>query len=156
MMPRLNLPEFNFTFKSEGDKKFIFDEIRKKYLILSPEEWVRQNFVKYLVEYKKFPASLIVLEMPFTQNKQDKRSDIVLYNKQGKAIVLVECKAINVSLSQKVFDQAAGYNLLIKADFLIITNGKSHYCCKPDYVNQKWSFLNDIPDYSELCSTEVN
>ena len=155
-MPRLNLPEFNFTFKNEGDKQYIFDEVRKKYLILNPEEWVRQNFVKYLIQHKEYPASLIALEMPFTQNKLDKRSDIVIYNKQGKAIVLVECKAIQVALSQKVFDQAAGYNLLIKAELLIITNGMSHYCCKPDYINQKWQFLNDIPSFAELNSIVVD
>jgi hypothetical protein len=151
-MQVLNLPQFEFTFKEEGSKNYIFDEIRKKYLILTPEEWVRQNFIKFLVSQKEYPASLIATEMPFTQNKTDKRSDIVIYNKQGRIIVLVECKSHNVQLTQKVFDQAAGYNLQLNAEVMIITNGISHYCCKPDYENRKWQFLEDIPSFTQLNS----
>ncbi len=155
MLP-LNLPEFEFTFKVKGGRRFIFDTIRKKYLLLSPEEWVRQNFVRYLIENKKYPPALIALEMPFKMNEANLRSDIVIYNRQGKIVVLVECKSSQVSLSQQVFDQAAGYNLKLNSEILIITNGLSHYCCRLDYKNKKWIFLNDIPGYSELASIGVD
>ena len=151
-MQTLNLPNYEFIYKDEGNKRFIFDEIRRKYLVLNPEEWVRQNFIRFLVEEKGYPANLIATEMPFVQNTTDKRSDIVIYNKQGRIIVLVECKSFTAQLSQKVFDQAAGYNLKLNAEVLIITNGISHYCCKPDYENRKWLFLQDIPTYVQLNS----
>ncbi len=153
---KLNLPEFEFTFKDEGGRRFIFDKIRHKYLLLSPEEWVRQNFVRYLIENKKYPSSLIALEMPFTINEANLRSDIVVYNRQGKIIVMVECKSPQVSLSQKVFDQAAGYNLKLNSEILIITNGISHYCCRLDYPQHKWIFLSDIPNYTELSSIGID
>jgi hypothetical protein len=154
-MVTLNLPVFEFKFKDEDGKRFIFDKIRHKYLLLSPEEWVRQNFIRYLVENKEYPSSLIALEMPFSLNDTNLRSDIVIYNKQGKIIVLVECKSPQVSLSQKVFDQAAGYNLKLNSEILIITNGMSHYCCRLDYKNRKWVFLSDIPNYKELESIGI-
>jgi len=154
MVP-LNLPDFEFKFKVEDGKQFIFDKIRHKYLLLSPEEWVRQNFVRYLIENKEYPLSLIAQEMPFSLNDTNLRSDIVIYNKQGKIIVLVECKSPQVSLSQKVFDQAAGYNLKLNSEILIITNGMSHYCCRLDYKLRKWVFLSDIPNYKELESIGI-
>jgi hypothetical protein len=150
-MVSLNLPEFAFNFKDEAGKRFIFDTIRHKYLLLSPEEWVRQNFVRYLVENKKYPQALIALEMPFTMNEANLRSDIVIYNRHGKIVVLVECKSPQITLSQQVFDQAAGYNLKLNSEILIITNGMSHYCCRLDYKNRKWVFLNEIPDYDKLA-----
>jgi hypothetical protein len=153
---RLNLPEFSFTFKEENGKKYIFDELRRRFLILTPEEWVRQNFIQYLIACKSYPASLIAQEMPFSMNEVDSRSDIVIYNRQGKIVVLVECKATHVPLSQQVFDQAAGYNLKLNAEILILTNGKSHHCCKPDYKGKKWIFLNDIPDFKELNSIGID
>jgi len=151
-MQKLNLPFYDFKIKEDSNGFFIFDEIRRKYLKLTPEEWVRQNFLMFLSTSKHYPLNLIALEMPFTQNETDKRSDIVVHNKNGQIIILVECKAPSVQLSQKVFDQAAGYNLKLKSEILIITNGISHYCCKPDYENRKWLFLEDIPDYAELAS----
>jgi hypothetical protein len=155
-MKKLNLPEFEFTFKETNKKKYIFDEIRRKYLLLTPEEWVRQNFIKYLVRFKKYPASLIVSEMPFVVNTTDRRSDIVVYNRQGKLVLLVECKSPDISISQKIFDQAASYNLKLNANILIVTNGLSHHCCKPDYEKRKWIYLKDIPDFKELNSIVVD
>ena len=151
-MQQLNLPEFEFKTKDEKGKRYIFDTIRKKYVVLTPEEWVRQNFVRYLVNYKNFSASLLILEMPFTLNKTDKRSDIAAYNKNGKIVLLVECKSPDVAVSQKVFDQVATYNLKINAPFLALTNGITHYCCKLDYKLKKWVFVNEIPDFGELES----
>ncbi len=155
-MTPLNLPGFEFTFKTKEDKRYIFDEIRRKYLLLTQEEWVRQNFVKYLIHYKNYPSSLIVLEMPFVMNTREQRSDIVVYDKTGKIVLLVECKAPDIALTQKVFDQAAGYNLKLNANMLVITNGISHYCCKPDYENRKWLFLPDIPDFKQIEPLCVN
>ena len=155
-MKQLNLPIFEFALKETNGKTYIFDEIRKKYLILTPEEWVRQNFVKFLVSHKGFPASLIVLEKPFKLNNSDKRSDIVVYNKNGKIVLLVECKAPEINISQKVFDQAASYNLKLNAEFLIITNGIAHYCCKLDYKVKKWLFMDEIPYFSELESLIID
>jgi hypothetical protein len=155
-MIKLNLPEFEFTYKEKNKKRYIFDEIRRKYLVLSPEEWVRQNFVKYLVNNKNYPAALIVLEMPFIMNSTDKRSDIVIYNRKRKIVLLVECKSPDIPISQKIFDQAAGYNLKLDAKILVITNGISHYCCKPDYKNRKWIYLENIPDYNELKSILID
>lgn len=156
MMKQLNLPIFEFALKEDGGKTYIFDEIRRKYLVLTPEEWVRQNFVKYLINQKGFPASLMALEMPFKLNHSDKRSDIVVYNKNGKIVLLVECKAPEIHVSQKVFDQAASYNLRLNAEFLVITNGISHYCCKLDYKLKKWLFMNEIPNFKELESIGID
>jgi hypothetical protein len=155
-MTKLNLPDFEFIYKEKNNKKYIFDELRRKYLLLTPEEWVRQNFVKYLVTRKSIPASLIALEMPFNLYTLDKRSDIAIYNKQGIVVLLVECKSPDISITQKIFDQAAGYNLKLNAKILIITNGLSHYCYKPDYENNKWIFLDAIPDFNELNSIFVD
>lgn len=155
-MIALNLPEFSFSIKEENGKSYIFDEIRKKHILLTPEEWVRQNFIKYLIQYKGFPNSLISLEMPINVNDTDRRSDIVIYNNKRKIIILVECKAPQIALSQKVFDQAAGYNLKLNAEILIITNGIAHYCCKPDYVKKKWDFLDKIPAYTELSNIGID
>jgi hypothetical protein len=149
-MTKLNLPDFEFIYKEKNNKKFIFDEIRRKYLLLTPEEWVRQNFVRYLINNKSIPASLIALEMPFHVNTLYKRSDIVVYNKKGKIILLVECKSPDISITQKIFDQAGAYNLKLNAKTLVITNGLSHYCFKPDNENNKWVFLDNIPDFDEL------
>ncbi len=155
-MQALNLPVFNFTISEENGKKYIFDEIRRKRLLLTPEEWVRQNFVKFLVQNKNYPAQLIALEMPFILNQNDKRSDIVIYDKAGHVCLLVECKSPKVKLSQKVFDQAASYNLKLNAIVLILTNGLTHYCCKIDYAEKKWEFLNEIPNYGDLELSGTN
>jgi hypothetical protein len=155
-MTKLNLPEFEFIFKEKNKKRFIFDEIRRKYLLLTPEEWVRQNFVRYLVDYKKFPPSLIVLEKPFSLHATEKRSDIVCYDHQGKIVLLTECKSPDIPITQKTFDQVAGYNLKLNAGILVITNGLSHYCCRPDYEKRKWIYLDTIPDFNELGSILID
>ena len=155
-MMKLNLPEFEFIYKEKNNKKYIFDEIRRKYLFLTPEEWVRQNFVKYLINYKNYPAALIALEMPFVMHALDKRSDIVVYNNKGKIALLAECKSPDISISQKTFDQVASYNLKLNAKILILTNGISHYSCMPDYEKRKWIYLENIPDFNELKSIFVD
>ncbi len=149
-MEKLNLPTYSFNIKLIEQRKYIFDFIRKKFVILTPEEWVRQNFLKYLVDEKKYPASLISVEMEFKLNKLSKRSDAVVYNKSGNPVLIVECKAASVKIDQKVFDQIARYNMKLNVEFLVVTNGLDHYCCKIDYENQKYYFLKEIPIFSEI------
>lgn len=149
-MEKLNLPTYSFNIKLIEQRKYIFDFIRKKFVILTPEEWVRQNFLKYLVEEKNYPASLIAVEKEFKLNNLSKRSDAVIYNKMGNPFLILECKATSVKIDQKVFDQIARYNMKLKVDILIVTNGMEHYCCRIDYENQKYYFLKDIPNSNDL------
>ncbi|MDY6800728.1 MAG: type I restriction enzyme HsdR N-terminal domain-containing protein [Bacteroidota bacterium] len=145
-MERLNLPTYSFNIKFKEQRKYIFDFIRKKYVLLTPEEWVRQNFLKYLVEEKKYPASLIAVEKEFKLNTLSKRSDAVVYNRLGQPFLIVECKATNVKIDQKVFDQIVRYNMKLNVEYLVVTNGLTHYCCKIDVENQNYYFLKDIPE----------
>ncbi len=147
MFQQLNLPDYSFQIKSKGQRKYIFDNIRKRYVFLTPEEWVRQNLTAYLVREKNFPASLIAVEMSLKINQMDKRADIVLFSRHGAPLVIVECKAPDVKITQKVFDQAALYNMDMKVEYLIVSNGLVHYCAKLDHQERTWSFLPEIPDY---------
>lgn len=148
-MINLNLPKYPIRLKEVEGKKMIFDSVRKKFLVLTPEEWVRQNFIFYLATEKKMPLSLIAVEMGLTLNKTKKRSDIVVYNKTGNAWLIVECKAPSVKIDQKVFDQIARYNLTLNAEFLVVTNGLQHYCCQMFPREERYSFLPDIPEFPD-------
>ena len=134
--------------KKENGKDFIFDALRKKYVRLTPEEWVRQNFIKHLIEEKKYPSGLISVEMSVNINNQNQRSDIVIFNKQAKPIMIIECKAPCVKITQKTMDQAARYNWNLKVEFLVVTNGKSHYICKINHEENNYEFLQEIPNYN--------
>lgn len=147
-MQDLNLPKYSFKIKKEESKNFIFDTVRKKYILLTPEEWVRQNFVKYLIEEKNYPSSLIAIEMGIDVKQTKKRCDIVLYTNKGKASVIVECKAPSVKITQDTFDQIARYNLTLNTEFLIVTNGLQHYTCTMDHKNKCYHFLREIPKYN--------
>lgn len=147
MLPQLNLPEFSFKVKSDGQRKYIFDNIRKRYVVLTPEEWVRQNFIAYLINEKKYPASLIAVEMPLKINRLEKRADIVLFSGLGLPMIIVECKAPGVKITQKVFDQAALYNLDLKVEHLIVSNGMVHYCAELNHNERKWKLLPEIPEF---------
>lgn len=151
-MESLNLPTYSFNIKFQEQRKYIFDTLRKKYVLLTPEEWVRQNFLKFLVEEKKYPASLISVEMEFKLNTLSKRCDAVIFNRDGRPLLIVECKATSVKIDQKAFEQIARYNMNLKVDFLIVTNGLQHFCCKIDFENQGFVFLNHIPEFKELDS----
>jgi len=146
-MERLNLLTYSFNIKFKEQRKYIFDFIRRKYVLLTPEEWVRQNFLKYLVEEKKYPASLIAVEKEFKLNTLSKRSDAVVYNQSGNPFLMIECKATSVPIDQNVFDQIARYNMKLNVEYLVVTNGLAHYCCKIDIKNQKYYFLKDIPEF---------
>ncbi|MCB9175328.1 MAG: type I restriction enzyme HsdR N-terminal domain-containing protein [Flavobacteriales bacterium] len=148
-MQELNLPFYNITLKEENGKQFIYDDIRKKYLSLTPEEWVRQNFIKYLISEKNVPASLIVIEKGLKLNELSKRADILIY-KDSSPILLVECKAPKVKITQDTFDQISRYNLTFKVPYLIVTNGLNHYCCKIDFDKNSYTFLEEIPDFSAI------
>ncbi len=149
-MENLNLPTYSFKIKSNLQKNFIFDEIRKKYVKLTPEEWVRQNFIRFLVEEKHYPASLIAIEKKADVNSLLQRSDIVLYNNKAKPVMIVECKAAKVKISQDVFNQIARYNMKLKVPLLVVTNGLQHFCCKMNYENKSFNFMENIPAYPEI------
>jgi hypothetical protein len=149
-MNELNLPAYNHKIQTVGEKKQIFDPIRKKYLILTPEEWVRQNFMQFLIQEKEYPSSLLTLEHPVNVNTLNQRSDIVVYNRKGQPILIVECKAPKVKIDQKVFDQIARYNMILKVPYLIVTNGLKHFCCKVNFETNSYSFLKEIPEFGEL------
>lgn len=149
-MENLSLPAYDFRYTVKENKKYIFDIIRKKYVLLTPEEWVRQNFIRYLISEKGYPQSLVRVEMFFKLNRLSKRADIALFNRNGQSKVLIECKSPKVTISQVVFEQVARYNLSFKVDFLIVTNGLQHYCCKMDYKQKAYSFLKEIPGFEEI------
>ncbi|MCL7763555.1 type I restriction enzyme HsdR N-terminal domain-containing protein [Polaribacter sp. Z014] len=146
-MQKLNLPTYNFKLKSSENKTLIFDNLRKKYMVLTPEEWVRQHYVHFLIDEKKYPTSLIALEKQLTINNRKKRTDILVFNKEGNHEIIVECKAPSIKITQDTFDQIARYNLKLKATFLIVTNGLEHFYCKMDFENETYIFLKEIPNY---------
>jgi len=146
-MIKLNLPTYNFKLKSKENKTLIFDKLRKKYMVLTPEEWVRQHFVHFLIDKKNYPTSLIAVEKQLTINNRKKRTDILVFNTEGTPEIIVECKAPTIKITQDTFDQIARYNLKLKANFLIVSNGLDHFYCKMDFENETYIFLKEIPDY---------
>ena len=149
-MFRLNLPTYEIKIAQRGNKQLIFDFLRRKYVALTPEEWVRQHFVHYLIEHKGYPAGLIGNEVELNVGEKKLRCDTILYNKVAQPQMIIEYKAPQIKLQQKTFDQISAYNLLLKVDYLIVSNGLQHVCCRMDYDNQKFCFLDDIPDYQNL------
>ena len=147
-MQPLNLPTYKFRIKSNENKLVIFDIIRKKYVVLTPEEWVRQHIVHYLIEEKKYPISLIAVEKKLTINGLTKRTDILVFNNKGLHEIIVECKAPKVKINQSSFDQIARYNLKLNANYLIVSNGLNHFFCSMDVKNECYVFLENIPIYS--------
>jgi len=147
-MQPLNFPKFQFRFKNSENKISIFDEIRKKFVVLQPEEWVRQHTVHYLMTVKNYPRTLINVEKELTVNGLKKRFDVVVFNTNGSIHLIVECKAPQISIDQTTFDQVARYNLSLNASYLMVTNGLHHYYCLMDFENERYQFLKDIPVYS--------
>ena len=146
-MKQLQFPTYSFRFKNSENKVAIFDEIRKKFIIVTPEEWVRQHVVQFLLQDKKYPKSHINVEKLLKINGLIKRYDVVVYKPDGNISILVECKAPEVKISQSTFDQIARYNMTLKAEYLMVTNGLNHYFCKMDYENEKYDFLSELPEY---------
>ncbi len=149
-MQRLNFGNYQFRYRNSGDKICVFDEIRRKFIVLTPEEWVRQHVVHHFMYDRKFPKSLINVEKLIVLNGLVKRYDVVVFNPDGSIRILVECKAPQVKISQTVFDQIARYNLKMQSDFLMVTNGLDHYFCRMDYPGQRYVFLESLPDYEPV------
>jgi hypothetical protein len=147
-MQKLNFQQYDFRFKNSENKVSIFDQIRKKFIILTPEEWVRQHVIRFLLEEKKYPKSLINVEKVLKVNGLNKRYDAVVFNSDGNINVLIECKAPEVKISQATFDQIARYNMTMNAQYLMVTNGLNHYFCQMDFENKKYIFLSQLPDYT--------
>ena len=146
----LNLPVYPLRLKDEAGLRWVFDEVRKKFLVLTPEEWVRQHLVHFLIQQKQFPKSLIQLEGGLKYNGLQKRSDILVFNQLGEKILLVECKAPSVKITQDVFDQIARYNFVHRVQWLLVSNGLEHFCCKLDWETESYQFLPELPLFSQL------
>jgi hypothetical protein len=144
---KLNFPKYNFRFKSNENKTLIFDIIRKKFVILTPEEWVRQHTLHYLIYDKKYPVSHINVEKQLLLNDTVKRYDIIIFKNDGEVHIIIECKAPSITINQITFDQIARYNLALNSDILMVTNGLTHYFCKMDFENKKYLFLHDLSPY---------
>ena len=146
-MEKLNFKSYQIEIKNNENKQYVFDEIRKKNVLLTPEEWVRQNCVQFLIQEKKYPKSLISIEKKISINSLTKRYDIVVFGSDGMILLIVECKSPKIKISQRTFDQISRYNLVLKSQYLMLTNGLSHYFCKVDFENNKYSFLKKLPKY---------
>ncbi len=149
-MIQLTLPPYQIRVKETHGRKQIFDILRRKYVALTPEEWVRQHFIHYLVEHKNYPSSLLANEVSLQIGEKRMRADSVLYDNQLHPRMIIEYKAPNITLTQKVFDQITVYNLLLHVDYLIVSNGMTTYICKMDYEKQTYKFLEAIPDYENI------
>ncbi len=147
-MHPLNLPTYKFKIKSTKNKYVIFDIVRKKYVSLTPEEWVRQHLIHYLIEEKKYPISLIAIEKQLIINNLTKRTDILVFNSEGMPEIIVECKAPSVKITQHAFDQISRYNLKLNANYLMVSNGLEHFNCKMDTENETYVFLKSLPSYT--------
>jgi len=149
-MQKLNLPEYDIRQRSEGGQQYIFDQFRKKYVVLTPEEEVRQRFARYLVDRMGYPGSLMQTEVTLKWNEMTRRCDILVHKPAGVPALLVECKAPGVAITRGTFDQAARYNMAFRLRYLMVTNGLKHYCCYLDFENQQVQFLDGIPSYESL------
>lgn len=147
-MQALNFPKYSFRVKNSENGLHIFDLIRKKFVALQPEEWVRQHVIHFLIYTKKYPKSLINVEKQLVVNTLKKRYDVVVFKPNGSIQILVECKAPEIKIEQTTFDQIAQYNYQLKSNYLMVTNGVEHYYCKMDHENEKYMFLKEIPDFS--------
>ncbi len=149
-MIRLNLPSFEIKLSGTPQRPLIFDMLRHKYVALTPEEWVRQHFVHFLIEHKGYPAALLANEVGLKIGNKQMRADSVLYSRDLTPRMIIEYKAPDIQITQKTFDQITSYNTLLHVDYLVVSNGISHHCCKADYAARSYTFLKDIPDYRNL------
>ncbi|NOY37175.1 MAG: type I restriction enzyme HsdR N-terminal domain-containing protein [Chlorobi bacterium] len=149
-MEKLNLPPADLKLKEREGKTYVFDRIRKKWVVLTPEEWVRQHIIFYLIRYKSYPQTLMQVEKEMYWNKMRLRSDLLVSSSQGEPLMLVECKAPAIHLTTAVFEQIATYNQRYHVPFLLVTNGKKHYCCTINYRDKSYTYLSEIPEYDQL------
>ena len=153
-MNPLNLPQYDIKVMEKDGKRLILDELRRKYVALTPEEWVRQHFVHFLMEHRNYPSGLLANEVELKIGDKRLRCDSILYNKEAHPQMIIEYKAPHITLTQKVFDQISAYNLLLHVDYLIVSNGLQHICCRMDYAKNTYRFLQEIPTYEEVMSNE--
>lgn len=149
-MYSLNLPTYEAKIRKNSNGLEIFDPLRRKYIALTPEEWVRQHFVNYLINYKNYPASLMANEAGIKLNSLTRRCDTVVYNNQLVPLMIVEYKESKVQITQNVFDQVVRYNTVLKVPYIVVSNGILHYCCRMNYEDQSFEYLTDIPEYQSL------
>ena len=150
MMMQLNLPTYECRLREQNGRQQIFDVLRRRYVALTPEEWVRQHFVHYLIEHKGYPKGLLANEVDLRVGEKHLRCDTVLYDKALHPKIIVEYKAPEIAITQKVFNQITVYNMLLHVDYLIVSNGMQHYCCQMDYDQNRYMFLSDIPSYDQV------
>lgn len=148
--PSLNLPKAELQVRVQNGKTQVFDILRRRFITLTPEEWVRQNFIHYLIGYKGFPTALLGNEISLNVGQMQKRCDSVLYGRYANPVMILEYKAPHISITQSVFDQICRYNMKLHVPYLIVSNGLQHYCCHVDYGNGTYSFLADVPSYDTL------
>jgi len=148
-MQQLNLPSYELKIKQVESQTYVWDEFRRKFIVLTPEEHVRQIFAKYLVKEKKWPKGRVGVEISLKFNKLTKRADIVIYGKDSSAEMIVECKAAKVKITPQTFEQIARYNMNFRAKILVVTNGLTHYCCIPNYETNEYVFVKEIPEYED-------
>ena len=146
----LNFPAYPIPLKKVGNKNYVFGFVRRKYFLCTPEEWVRQHVLQFLVKDRDYPKSFLAVEKALKVNTLLRRTDIVAYNSKGEPTLIVECKAPNVKITQAVFDQIAAYNIALKVNYLFISNGLEHYCCQIDYDTNNYTFIADLPHYNDL------
>ena len=149
-MYSLNLPSYDAKIRKNGSLMEIYDPLRRKYVVLTPEEWVRQHFVNWLISDKEYPTSLMANEAGIKLNSLTRRCDTVVYDQHLDPLMIIEYKESNISITQDVFDQVVRYNTVLKVPYIVVSNGVNHYCCKMNYEKQSYDFLTDIPNYREL------
>lgn len=154
-MERLNLPEYAFRTKTEDGKTLIFDVIRKKFVVLTPEEWVRQNFIQYLIKEKKYPESLMAVEKQIKVNGKQRRFDLLIYLRNGQPLLIAEFKAPGVKINQDAFDQVVRYNMALRVERVVVSNGLEHFACEIDYPKNTYSYLTGVPEYCERCRVNL-
>lgn len=153
-MQKLNLPEYDFRVKTEDGKNVIYDGIRRKFVVLTPEEWVRQNFIMYLKNEKKYPENLMAVEKQIRVNHNQRRFDLLVYSRNGQPLLIAEFKAPNIKITQETFDQVVRYNMSLRVEKVIVSNGLQHFACEIDYTNNSYSYLPEIPGYCEKCRND--
>ncbi len=144
-LPKLNFPDYSFRLSEKSGKTYIFDPLRKKAVVLTPEEWVRQHLVRYLLQERNYPKGLTRVEAGISVYGASRRCDVLIYDRSMEPLLVAECKAPSVNIDQATFDQLALYNYALKAPYLVVTNGMQHYCCRLDYRRRSYEFLPDIP-----------
>lgn len=153
-MQNLNLPEYAFRTKTEEGKTLIFDSIRKRFVVLTPEEWVRQNFIQFLIHEKKYPEALMAVEKQIKVNGKQRRFDLLTYLRNGQPLLIAEFKAPGVKITQDAFDQVVRYNMVLRVERVLVSNGLQHFACEIDYEKNSFSYLPEIPEFGERCRVD--